>query len=94
MDNTPGTVRSDRYDREKIILAVAAAAAVAAALLALLGSPNYWLLLALGFVVGGLASPLYPLSVAETNDWLEENELVPPALAWCWPIAWAPASGP
>ncbi len=56
---------------------MAATAAVAAALLALLGSPNYWLLLALGFVVGGLASPLYPLSVAETNDWLEENELVP-----------------
>jgi MFS family permease len=68
---------SDRYDREKIILAVAATAAVAAALIALLGSPDYWLLLVLGFVVGGLASPLYPLSVAETNDWLEENELVP-----------------
>ena len=68
---------SDRYDREKIILAVTALAALAAALVALLGTPDYWLLLVLGFVIGGLASPLYPLSVAETNDWLEENELVP-----------------
>jgi MFS family permease len=68
---------SDRFDREKIILVVAATAALAAALIAILGSPGYGMLLGLGFVVGGLSSPLYPLSVAETNDWLEENELVP-----------------
>ena len=52
-------------------------AALAAALIAILGSPGYGMLLGLGFVVGGLSSPLYPLSVAETNDWLEEKELVP-----------------
>ncbi|MFQ5785565.1 MAG: MFS transporter [Alphaproteobacteria bacterium] len=68
---------SDRFDREKVILAVAATAGLAAALIAFVEGPGFWLLLALGFVTGGLASPLYPLSVAETNDWLEADELVP-----------------
>ena len=67
---------SDRFDREKVILAVAAMGAVAAALIALIGTPGFALLLGLGFLVGGRASPLYPLSVAETNDWLEPDELV------------------
>ncbi|MEE8202210.1 MAG: MFS transporter [Alphaproteobacteria bacterium] len=72
----PIGVLSDRFDREKVILVVAAAAAVAAALIAVAGTPAFWLLLGLGFVTGGLASPLYPLSVAETNDWIEADELV------------------
>ena len=72
----PIGVLSDRFDREKVILVVAAAAAVAAALIAAAGTPAFWLLLGLGFVTGGLASPLYPLSVAETNDWIEADELV------------------
>ena len=67
---------SDRFDREKVILAVATIGAMAAALIALAGTPGFGLLLGLGFVLGGLASPLYPLSVAETNDWLEPEELV------------------
>ncbi len=72
----PIGVLSDRFDREKVILVVAAAAAVAAALIAAAGTPGFGLLLGLGFVTGGLASPLYPLSVAETNDWIEADELV------------------
>ncbi|MEE8274457.1 MAG: MFS transporter [Alphaproteobacteria bacterium] len=72
----PIGVLSDRFDREKVILVVAAAAAVAAALIAAAAAPAFWLLLGLGFVTGGLASPLYPLSVAETNDWIEADELV------------------
>lgn len=72
----PIGVLSDRFDREKVILVVAAVAAVAAALIAAAGTPAFWLLLGLGFVTGGLASPLYPLSVAETNDWIEADELV------------------
>ena len=73
----PLGVLSDRFDREKLILAVALIGGLAALVIAVLGSPGFGLLLALGFAVGGLASPLYPLSVAEANDWLEENELVP-----------------
>ncbi len=68
---------SDRIDREKLILAVALVGGLAALLIAVLGTPGFGLLLALGFAVGGLASPLYPLSVAEANDWLEADELVP-----------------
>ena len=67
---------SDRFDREKVILAVAATAAGAAALIAAAGTPAFWVLLGLGFVTGGLSSPLYPLSVAETNDWIEADKLV------------------
>ena len=36
-------------------------------------------LLALTFVMGGLSSPLYPLALAEVNDYLETDELVPAA---------------
>jgi MFS family permease len=68
---------SDKYDREKLILAMAMTCGCAAALLALLEDPPFGLLLMLGFIVGGLASPLYPLCVAEANDWLEADELVP-----------------
>ena len=68
---------SDRYDREKLVLAVALVGGCAALVIAVLGAPGFGLLLALGFAVGGLASPLYPLCVAEANDWLEEDELVP-----------------
>ena len=68
---------SDRHDREKVILAVAALSALAAAAIALLSAPAFPVLLALSFVMGGLSSPLYPLSVAEINDYLESEELVP-----------------
>ena len=67
---------SDRFDREKLILAVALIGGLAALYIAVLGTPGFGHLLALGFAVGGLASPLYPLCVAEANDWLEEDELV------------------
>lgn len=68
---------SDRFDREKLILIIALVGGLAATLLAFIGTPEFALLLGLGFMVGGLASPLYPLSVAEANDWLEADELVP-----------------
>ena len=73
----PLGVLSDRFDREKLILAMAMICGMAAALLAVISEPGFGVLLALGFVVGGLASPLYPLCVAEANDWLEADELVP-----------------
>lgn len=66
---------SDRYDRETVILAVTALSALAA--VGLFVEPAFPALLALGFFIGGLSGPLYPLSVAETNDYLEAEELVP-----------------
>ena len=85
---------SDRFDREKVILATAAAAALAAALIALSGTPGFALLLGLGFVLGGLASPLYPLSVAEANDWLEADELVPAGAAMVLAYSLGASAGP
>ena len=77
---------SDRFDREKIILAVAALSGLAALAIAVLSALTFQALpfpalLALGFVMGGLSSPLYPLNVAETNDYLEPDELVPASAA-------------
>ena len=72
---------SDRFDREKIILAVAALSGMAALAIAVLPALSFPALLALGFVMGGLSSPLYPLNVAETNDYLKPDELVPASAA-------------
>ena len=68
---------SDRFDREKLMFIVALICGLSALVIAVLGTPGYGLLLAFAFAVGGLASPLYPLSVAEANDWLEADQLVP-----------------
>ncbi|MBT4518919.1 MAG: MFS transporter [Halieaceae bacterium] len=73
----PLGVLSDRYDREKLILIIALVSALAALVVALVPTLGFGHLLVLAFFVGGLASPLYPLCVAEANDWLEVDELVP-----------------
>lgn len=72
---------SDRVDRQQVILGIALAAAVTAAVIALLSGMSFPLLLALGLVLGGLSGPLYPLSVAEANDYLEPEDFVPASSA-------------
>ena len=72
---------SDRFDREKVILAVAALSGMAALAIAVTPALSFPALLALGFVMGGLSSPLYPLNVAEANDYLKPDELVPASAA-------------
>ena len=67
---------SDIFDRRRVITATAltgAALATAAALYA--GSNPLVLMLAVG-TVGGMAIPLYTLSVAHTNDYLEPRQMV------------------
>ena len=70
---------SDRFDRERVILVITLVAAAAALVVAVIGPMPFIALLALTFVMGGLSSPLYPLALAEVNDYLETDELVPAA---------------
>lgn len=65
---------SDRYDRRRVIVGGFAATLAVSAGLAL--QPSGALLLALGFLFGGLSFALYPLSVAHANDRLLPSERV------------------
>ena len=65
---------SDHMDRRRLILVIAALGGLAAAG-AVIFSGSYAALLTGGFVVGGLANPLYPLLLAYTNDYLEPDEM-------------------
>jgi MFS family permease len=60
---------SDRIDRRQLILGVSAVGGVA-----MLAGPlvveSFPALLVLGFVIGGVANPLYSLAIAYTNDYL------------------------
>ena len=66
---------SDILDRRVVIAGVAAASAIAAVGLILAAPAGAWPLAAAGFVVGGLALTLYPLSLAHTNDWLSSDQM-------------------
>ncbi len=65
---------SDRMDRRLLIVIVTGASALAIAVaLPFVGS--YFTLLALGFLIGSTASPLYSLLIAHTNDYLEPEDM-------------------
>jgi MFS family permease len=68
---------SDKFDRRRLMLGLTILAAGAALALALFGSYAPLLLLALGFLMDAAAHPLYSLSVAQTNDYVERAEFVP-----------------
>lgn len=65
---------SDRMDRRRLIMALTAVGA----LVTLLGgifSGDIGAVLALGFIVGGVANPLYSLIIAYTNDFLQSSDM-------------------
>lgn len=66
---------SDRFDRRKVLLGVAAAAGVVAIALIPAAQGGAIALAAVGFIAGGLALTLYPLSLAHTNDWLDPKDI-------------------
>ena len=70
---------SDRMDRRQLMLGLSLAAAAAAAALALSGATALLPLAALGFLMDAAAHPLYGLSVAQTNDYVERVQFVPAA---------------
>ncbi len=65
---------SDRMDRRKLIMGLTAAGALLT-LVGALFSDLYVLVLVLGFVVGGVANPLYSLIIAHTNDFLAPPDM-------------------
>lgn len=66
---------SDRLDRRVVLIGVSGAVALTAILLIPAASAGAGMLAAVGFVSGGLALTLYPLSLAHTNDWLDPDDV-------------------
>ena len=75
----PVGVFSDRMDRRHLMLAQTLIAAAAAAAIALFGVRALLPLAVLGFLMDAMGHPLYGLSVAQTNDYVERSEFVPAA---------------
>ena len=65
---------SDRIDRRRLALGMALGGAAAAVLGAALGAGSIWVMTAAGFLVGGVANPLYSLLIAHANDFLEPED--------------------
>ncbi|MFT3975022.1 MAG: MFS transporter [Amaricoccus sp.] len=65
---------SDRMDRRKLILALTLGGATVTLGGAALAD-NYTVVLILGFVIGGVANPLYSLIIAYTNDFLAPPDM-------------------
>jgi MFS family permease len=65
---------SDRMDRRLLIMGLTTAGAVLTFLGGLF-SGHYLVVLVLGFIVGGVANPLYSLIIAYTNDFLEPSDM-------------------
>lgn len=64
---------SDRVDRRLVILALAMGGTILGAAAATVGSARFLLLLPFAAVAGGLAFPLYSLSSAHLNDYLNSS---------------------
>ncbi|MEM7641491.1 MAG: MFS transporter [Pseudomonadota bacterium] len=65
---------SDRVDRRRLIL-IAALISVVAALVGWLGIGGFWGLVAVIFVYGGMANPIYSMLLAYTNDYLQPEDM-------------------
>jgi MFS family permease len=65
---------SDRMDRRWLILGVAGVGALSTGVGAVLGV-DFETLLVMGFIMGGMASPLYSLFIAYTNDFLQVEDM-------------------
>ncbi|MGX6648927.1 MFS transporter [Maricaulaceae bacterium MS644] len=66
---------SDRMDRRRVIAGVAGLTAIAALALVPAAALGGVALFTAGFVAGGLALTIYPLSLAHTNDWLKPEQM-------------------
>ncbi len=72
---------SDRFDRRRVLTVVTFLAAIVAAAATLVVGPfaeyrPLWLLYALIGIFGGLNMPMYSLTMAHTNDYLEPKQMV------------------
>ena len=67
---------SDVFDRRKVIAGVSAAIAVTATGIAIAGASSFVGLLVLSAIFGGVGFTLYPLSVANANDYADPSDAV------------------
>lgn len=67
---------SDRFDRRSTLLALTAAATLVCVAVVVLGAWSLVLLPVLAFIFGGMTSPVYGLSVAQSNDYVEKDQFV------------------
>ena len=67
---------SDRLDRRFVIILLCAASAVASLALVLIGGRSSLALFGLALVYGGFTFPIYSVSVAHANDFLESDNFV------------------
>ena len=67
---------SDRFDRRRVIVAVAWVAATASTVAGVGGIDSYTVLVAATAVLGGMSMPLYSLCGAHTNDHLTPRQIV------------------
>jgi MFS family permease len=72
---------SDRFDRRRVLTVVTFLAAIVAVAATLVVGPlaeyrPVWVLYALVGLFGGLNMPMYSLTMAHTNDYLEPNQMV------------------
>jgi MFS family permease len=65
---------SDRMDRRWLIMGLTAFGALAT-LAGMLAANAYAVVIALGFVIGGVANPMYSLLIAYTNDFLDSSDM-------------------
>lgn len=65
---------SDRADRRKLIIALTGFGAIFA-LVGMFFTDSYIVVIAIGFVLGGVANPLYSLLIAYTNDFLQPADM-------------------
>ena len=65
---------SDKMDRRLLILIVSVVGAVAM-IPGYFFAEVFWVVLVLGFLLGGMSNPLYGLLVAYTNDFLETSDM-------------------
>ena len=67
---------SDRFDRRRVIVAVAWVAATASTVAGVGGIDSYAVLIAATAVLGGMSMPLYSLCGAHTNDHLTPPQII------------------
>lgn len=67
---------SDRFDRRKVLVAVAFCAAVVCVAVALAGAVSVWLLYAFSFAIGGLSAVTYPIAMAHASDHARAQRVV------------------
>ncbi|MXU65778.1 MFS transporter [Oceanomicrobium pacificus] len=70
----PVGLMSDRIDRRRLIMAMTVIGALAMAV-ALPFTTSFTVLIGLAVIIGGTANPLYSLTIAYTNDFLEPEDM-------------------